>query len=199
MKEDILLFILDILGEIDEKVNIVNSIEDIKKELEVHGVSLNKISHEVEGLQSYRKRIEEKIDYIGKQLTNFLVSFDELKTETRGLEEKVKLMNFKLERIEKQITDEELEDYYLLSQSNYDNWDMLDNLTQKFIPMAEYLFSKLQKLNGADFSPVILELCRAIENEFLLKVFKRYTLDLLDRQRRSIHRFLVLDSGNKIQ
>ncbi|TXR78299.1 hypothetical protein [Bacillus sp. BF9-10] len=180
MNED-LLFILDILGEIQEK-------------LDVQGVNLDGINQEVEGLQGYRKRMEEKIDNIGKKLSDLLINFDELKTETRGFEEKIVLMNLKLERIEQHIDAEDLEDYYLLSQSNYCNWDMLDDLTQKFIPIAEYLFSKLQKLSDADYSPVILELCRAIENEFLVKIFRKYTLDLINRQGENIHRFLVDDS-----
>lgn len=183
MEED-LLFILDIMGEIEQK-------------LDVQGYTIEGISQEVEGLQSYKKRMEEKIDNIEKKLSEFLVSFDDLKLETREFEEKIILMNMKLGRIEQNIDLEELEDYYLLSQSNYCNWDMLDELTRKFIPMAEYLFSKLQKLSGADYSPVILELCRALENEFLLKVFKKYTLDLISRQGRNMDVFLVRDSGNK--
>ncbi|MED4697080.1 hypothetical protein [Peribacillus frigoritolerans] len=182
MTED-LLFVLDILGE-------------IQKKLDVQGITIDGINQEVEGLQHYRKRMEAKIDGIGKQLSDLLISFDELKLETRGFEEKIILMNMKLGRIEQNIDSEDLEDYYLLSQSNYCNWDRLDELTRKFIPVAEYLFSKLQKLSGADYSPVILELCKAIENEFLLKVFKKYTLELLIRQGRNIHRFLVVDSGN---
>lgn len=192
MNED-LLFILDVIGEIDGKLEVLEAIE---KKLDGHRVTLDGINREVEGLQSYRKRMEEKIDNIGKQLSDLLISFDELKTETRGFEEKIILMNLKLERIEQHIDAEDLEDYYLLSQSNYCNWDMLDDLTRKFIPIAEYLFSKLQKLSDADYSPVILELCRAIENEFLLKVFKKYTLDLIGRQGTIIHRFLVADSAN---
>lgn len=183
MEED-LLFILDIMGKIEQK-------------LDVQGYTIEGISQEVEGLQTYKKRMEEKIDNIEKKLSEFLVSFDDLKLETREFEEKITLMNMKLGRIEQNIDLEELEDYYLLSQSNYCNWDMLDELTRKFIPMAEYLFSKLQKLSGADYSPVILELCRALENEFLLKVFKKYTLDLISRQGRNMDVFLVRDSGNK--
>ncbi|MFB6732579.1 hypothetical protein ACFCVW_29675 [Bacillus mobilis] len=178
---EVLLFVLDL-------------VEDMQKKLDAQGITLDGINHEVEGLQSYRKRMEEKIDNIGKKLSDLLISFDELKTETRGFEEKIVLMNLKLKRIEQHIDAEELEDYYILSQSNYCNWDMLDDLTRKFIPIAEYLFSKLQKLSDADYSPVILELCRAIENEFLIKVFRKYTLDLINRQGDNIYRFLVEDS-----
>ena len=66
--------------------------------------------------------------------------------------------------------------------------------------MAEYLYSKLQNLRSdPDYSPVVLELCRAIENEFLLKVFKKYTMDLIGRKRtnESLNRFLSTDRSDR--
>lgn len=59
-----------------------------------------------------------------------------------------------------------------------------DRITRKFIPSEEYLYSKLQKYDKPDYSTVILELCRAIKNEFLLKIFRKYTLDLIEKRQR---------------
>ena len=91
---------------------------------------------------------------------------------------------------------EELEDYYVLCQSLYNNWDELDELTRRLIPVAEYLFSKLQKYNKPDYSPVILELCRALENEFLLKIFRKYTLNVIHRKGRNLDSFLATDKAS---
>lgn len=114
------------------------------------------------------------------------------------LEQKITLMVSKLTHIEKSIESEELEDYYGLCQSLYNNWDQFDDLTRKFIPISEYLFSKLQKYNKPDYSPVIIELCRAIENEFLLKIFRKYTLDVIKRKGSSIiDTFLSTDRASK--
>ena len=106
-------------------------------------------------------------------------------------------MTSKLARFENSISDEEIKDYCVLAESLYANWDSLDDLTRKFIPLAEYLYSQLQKIDDADFSPVIIELCRAIENEFLLKVFKKYTIDLVGRQKNNLDRFLSTDRSSK--
>lgn len=89
-----------------------------------------------------------------------------------------------------------MEDYYALAQSLYSNWDELDSLTKQFIPIAEFLYSKLQKYDKPDYSPVILELCRAIENEFLLKIFRRYTLDLVVRKDDKLDSFLATDRAS---
>jgi len=71
-------------------------------------------------------------------------------------------------------------------------------LTRKFIPIAEYLFSKLQKCKCTDYSPVIIELCRAIENELLLKLFKKYTLDLINKiGKENLDDFLHKDKSDK--
>ena len=102
----------------------------------------------------------------------------------------------KLQKLEDSISDEDIEDYRELAKSLYTNWESLDVLTKRFIPLAEYLYSKLQKYDKADYSPVILELCRAIENEFLLKVFKKYTLDCIRRKGNGLNSFLTTDRSN---
>lgn len=140
--------------------------------------------------------IHSKLDTILEKLTSIEKDFADLKSEQRDLEQKITLMVSKLQKIENSISDEDIEDYLELAKSLYTNWDSLDVLTKRFIPLAEYLYSKLQKYNKADYSPVILELCRAIENEFLLKVFKKYTLDFIRRKGNGLNNFLATDRSN---
>ncbi len=183
MKEDILY--------------LIDTVLKIRSEIETQGMDIKDIFNEVEGLKEARMRMESKIDNISVQISELLTGFKDLKGEVRNFEEKINLMNLKLSRIEQNIDSNELEDFYALSQSSYCNWDVLDNLTRKFIPVAEYLFSKLQKFNDADYSPVILELCRAIENEFLTKIFKKYSLKLIEKKGRNLNAFLLVDQANQ--
>lgn len=146
------------------------------------------------GLGEIKRTTEEinyKMDIVLEKLNGLEREFLDLKNENRDLEQKITLMISKLSKLD--IHGEELEDYYALSQSLYANWDELDTLTKRFIPLAEFLFSKLQKYDKPDYSPVILELCRAIENEFLLKIFRKYTLDIVSRKRNNLDDFLVTD------
>ena len=135
--------------------------------------------------------INSKMDVVLEKLNGLEREFADLKNENRDLEQKITLMTSKLSKLD--VQGEELEDYYALSQSLYANWDELDALTKKFIPLAEYLYSKLQKYNKPDYSPAILELCRAIENELLLKIFRKYTLDLVNRKGNKLDSFLTID------
>lgn len=149
------------------------------------------------GLSEIKQTTEEinsKMDIVLEKLNGLEREFADLKNENRDLEQKITLMTSKLSKLD--IQGEELEDYYALSQSLYSNWDELDALTKKFIPLAEYLYSKLQKYDKPDYSPVILELCRAIENEFLLKIFRKYTLDLVTRKGSNLDTFLATDRAS---
>ena len=140
------------------------------------------ISQEVSEIKKTTDVINSKMDVVLEKLTTLEADFADLKNENREIEQKLTLMISKLSKLDNVVESEEIEDYYALSQSLYYNWDELDSLTRKFIPLAEYLYSKLQKYDKPDYSPVILELCRAIENEFLLKIFKKYTLDVVNRK-----------------
>ena len=140
--------------------------------------------------------IHSKLDTILDKLNAIENDFADLKSERRDLEQKLTLMISKLQKLEESIPDEDIDDYRELAKSLYTNWEALDALTKKFIPLAEYLYSKLQKYDRADYSPVILELCRAIENEFLLKIFKKYTLDCISRKGRNLNAFLATDRAD---
>ncbi len=140
--------------------------------------------------------IQSKLDTILEKLTSIEKDFKDLKLERRDLEQKIILMISKLQKLEDSISDEDIDDYRELAKSLYTNWESLDVLTKRFIPLAEYLYSMLQKYDKADYSPVILELCRAIENEFLLKIFKKYTLDCIRRKGNGLNSFLAADRSN---
>lgn len=153
----------------------------------------------IQGLGVIKKTtddINSKMDVVLEKLTALETDFTDLKNENREVEQKLTLMMSKLSKLENSVESEELEDYYALSQSLYSNWDELDSLTRKFIPLAEFLYSKLQKYDKPDYSPVILELCRAIENEFLLKIFKKYTLDVVSRKGNNIDDFFATDRAS---
>lgn len=153
------------------------------------------ISSNVIEVKQTTERIEHKTDIILESLNRLEKEFSELKKESRDVEEILTLMSLKLNKIN--VKDEELEDYYALAQSLYMNWEDFDLLTKNFLPLAEYLYSKLQKYEKPDYSPVILELCRAIENEFLLKIFTKYTLDLLNRKGEDLDVFLSTDKSSE--
>lgn len=156
------------------------------------------ILQELGEIKHTTKQINAKMEVALEKLTKLETDFVDLKSENRELEQKIILMTSKLSKLDGYISEEDLEGYYALAQSLYSKWDDLDVLTRKYIPLAEYLYSKLQKYDKPDYSPVILELCIAIENEFLIKIFRKYTLDLVDRKCDKLDVFLAIDRANHV-
>jgi DNA modification methylase len=71
-------------------------------------------------------------------------------------------------------------------------WERLDKASQSFLPQAELLFENIARTSGEDYSPFILQYCRALENELLSKLFVAYSDDLRSRIQ-DINGFLAKD------
>lgn len=55
-----------------------------------------------------------------------------------------------------------------------DRWELLDLQSQKFLPIAEFIFDELSNLKDADYAPFVVQYCRTLENEILKKLFETY-------------------------
>ena len=183
-----------LMNQVNENTDLLNLLIQSAESTEA---GISKISENVDTIKSATDQINSKLDTMLEKIDALEHAFLDLKDETREVDQKIILMSSKLDRIEKSINEEELEDYYVLCQSLYNNWDELEDLTRRLIPVAEYLFSSLQRYNEPDYSPVILELCRAIENEFLLKIFTKYTVDVIRRKGRALDSFLATDKSSR--
>ena len=68
-----------------------------------------------------------------------------------------------------------------------DLWEKLDVHSQKFLPIAEFIFDELSKIDDADFAPFVVQYCRSLENEILKKLFEAYyTSALVDVDREEL-------------
>ena len=72
------------------------------------------------------------------------------------------------------------------------NWNLLDENSKSFLPSAELLFEYISKLADTDYSPFIIQYCKALENEILKKLFEAYHDDLYSRES-NISNFLSSD------
>ena len=75
-------------------------------------------------------------------------------------------------------------------------WERLHSDSQSFLPQAELLFEVIKQTNSKDYSPFIIQYCRALENELLIKLFTTYTNDIHNRIE-DINLFLVSDLKNE--
>ena len=129
-------------------------------------------------------RVENKVDTIIETLSKLQIDFQELKHSELSDDEKLLLMSEKLKRVETSVEEQEFEEYYALCRSKYDEyWVEFDKLTQKFLPISEILFVKLKSIKEADYTPVVLELCKALENEWISKLFRKYAETLISKKK----------------
>lgn len=128
--------------------------------------------------------IESKIDDIKTVILNLSCEFKEIQNLPREIEDKISRLNKKLEE---QISNLKLEqkeiDTYIIEIKNwFDYYDLLELKSQKYLPEAEYIFDHISKLDNPDYSPFILQYCRALENELLSKIFRAYVQSLIERK-----------------
>ena len=173
----------DAKGGISVK-EIIKLIEDIF-EVSTEPKAGDDITKLTEVIFEFRNEIKEQISNLASEL---------LTVKKTG-----ELSDKKLERIYKILdTDTEtanIQDYYEIVKSDFEQYDKLDDNSLKFIASAYYLKNKLNDINAEDYSPFILQYSRAIENEILQKLYLSFydKLTVLDEK----DKFLENELSNK--
>ncbi len=154
--------------------------QDVGLQLEI----LKKMESTLMSVLNRLERIESKLDNISLYLTELVDEFQEIKKLPSTLEEKLDSLSESLDKKLSHINIEQNEiDIYVLEIKKWlEQFDLLENNSQRFLPQAEYIFDKISNLKNADFSPFVIQYCRALENELLNKLFRAYVQTLIDRQ-----------------
>jgi len=129
-------------------------------------------------------KIEEKVDEIKSTLIELSNDFKQIKTLPRDIDEKITRLNENLDsKLENLLKGEKQLDSYITEIKRwFDFYDNLELKSQKYLPEAEYIFDHISKLDNPDYSPFILQYCRALENELLKKIFRAYVQYLIDEK-----------------
>lgn len=61
------------------------------------------------------------------------------------------------------------------------DWDRLSAKSQTYLVSAEFLLDEIYRVSGTDYSPFVLQYCRALENEMLEKICVAYHEDVYGR------------------
>ncbi len=129
-------------------------------------------------------KIENRLNSMDKKLDSLLEYMIELKADfelirklPREDEEKLfklcQKIDVKLDSIYKSEK-QTIEGYIQEIKRWLDLWELLDVQSQKFLPIAEFIFDELNKFADADFAPFVIQYCRTLENEILKKLFEAY-------------------------
>lgn len=182
------------LLEIKEKYDLLkikySSLKN-KREFSPHEEQLQSLQNTLQQVLSNQQEhtrklivIESKIDDIKTVILNLSNDFKEIQNLPREIEEKISRLNKKLEEQISNLHFEQKQiDTYIKEIKNwFDYYDLLESKSQKYLPEAEYIFDHISKLENPDYSPFILQYCRALENELLSKIFRAYVQSLIDRE-----------------
>lgn len=129
-------------------------------------------------------KVESQLEVVSKKLDDLLSLLKELKTDFEQIQKLPREDEEKLFKLCQKI-DAKLDDVYNKEQQTIegyieeikrwlDLWELLDLQSQKFLPIAEFIFDELSKLQDADYAPFVVQYCRTLENEILKKLFEAY-------------------------
>lgn len=129
-------------------------------------------------------RIENKVDDINSILKELVSDFNSIKELPREVDERINRLNESLDsKLDKLISDQKQLDFYITEIKRwFDFYELLESKSKKYLREAEYIFDHISKLENPDYSPFILQYCRALENELLKKIFRAYVQSLIDRE-----------------
>lgn len=147
-----------------------------------HLIILNEILLKVNSQEEISKRIEDKIDIALTALQKLNTEISAIKNNKREDEEKISRMYFEIDNKLKQLTKEQEKEisYYQNEIKKWlDDWQLLHASSSNFLTSAELIFDHLPEGLDTDYSPFIIQYCRALENEILKKLFEAYHENLL--------------------
>lgn len=102
----------------------------------------------------------------------------ELEEENGKYKDLMKELHEEMDRIRKSMTDRDKDIAVNACTKRYGSlWDTLNSSSKEFLYTAKYLLNKLKDMEG-DFAPVVIEMCRTVENELKSKIFNGFISDV---------------------
>lgn len=182
---------LNTLGDATISRSTEAQLRDALEQLNEYKNQIQALEKEKESLTSLKafidnrfNKVESQLEVVNKKLDDLLSLLKELKTDFEQIQKLPREDEEKLFKLCQKI-DAKLDTVYNKEQHTIegyieeikrwlDLWEMLDLQSQKFLPIAEFIFDELSKLQDADYAPFVVQYCRTLENEILKKLFEAY-------------------------
>lgn len=153
--------------------------------------SVDTIFEQIQELLETRfKSIETALLTIQTTTNQILAAFKDTQTQIQQIkqtpredEEKLLRIYTRLDEISATITENRrtIDEYLLIVQHWLEHWEYLDETSKTFLTSAEFLMDEIHRVGSEDYSPFIIQYCRAIENEILKKLFEAFHRDFYSR------------------
>lgn len=182
---------LNTLGDATISRSTEAQLRDALEQLNEYKNQIQALEKEKENFNSLKafidnrfNKVESQLEVVNKKLDDLLSLLKELKTDFEQIqklpredEEKLFKLCQKIDAKLDTVYNKEhqtIEGYIEEIKRWLDLWEMLDLQSQKFLPIAEFIFDELSKLQDADYAPFVVQYCRTLENEILKKLFEAY-------------------------
>ena len=169
----------------DQLLQLERQLKGLISIYETGSIHLNltkEILMKVTSQETISQRIENKIDIAITTLQKLNSEISAIKSNKRDDEEKISRIYFEIDEKLKKLTkeqDKEISFYQNEIKKWLDNWQLLHDSSSNFLTSAELIFDHLPDGHNTDYSPFIIQYCRALENEILKKLFEAYHENLL--------------------
>lgn len=182
---------LNALGDATISRSTEAQLRDALEQLNEYKNQIQALEKEKENFNSLKafidnrfNKVESQLEVVNKKLDDLLSLLKELKTDFEQIQKLPREDEEKLFKLYQNI-DAKLDTVYNKEHQTIegyieeikrwlDLWDLLDLQSQKFLPIAEFIFDELNKLEDADYAPFVVQYCRTLENEILKKLFEVY-------------------------
>ena len=151
---------------------------------------LSGLSDDTSDIQKIIKDIQELGRETLKLYDSILGDFQKLKESNAEIEEKLAQMSKKLDELREAMPEGDYNVNKTLCEQKYSGiWLKLDEASKTFLVTSSYLCKKCAG-ESLDFSPMIVEMSRAYENELLEKIFRDFIVQ-------NASSAMLTPSGNK--
>lgn len=149
-----------------------------------HQEQLNQMQKTLNSVLAGQVKISQNIEAIKSSLNDLVNEFDTIKSLPRDLDEKINRLHESIDnKLSSLLKDDIKIDSYIKEIKRWFNdFDFLELKSQTYLPQAEFIYDQISQLESPDYSPFILQYCRALENELLQKIFRAYVQFLIDRE-----------------
>ena len=152
--------------------------------VEIFGPIYYKIKEMGHATPKRKRQIEKQLIRDVEKTMMAFRAFDEeyaaIKNSNLELEEKLKTLHGLLDEKMIALSELDMKSSLLACENNYMGyWEKLDDHSRKYLAMAYYLYELLPGTE-TDYSPSVVELGRAVENELIQKIYSEYVSRLCE-------------------
>lgn len=150
----------------------------------------NLLTEQLGPVHKQLKEVKAEVRIVGGKVDNVLSLLGEMRSDIKSIqslqredEEKIILIGSKLDTFSERLGQEQkdLSDYEKIVRQWLEEFAILEEKSKIFLTTAEYIYDQIVDISAGDYSPFVIQYTRALESEFLSKMFSVYLTNVQNR------------------